>query len=159
MPFPKSAQRKGGKAAASDRQKTIAKQTIMETRPWEKSTGPATQEGLQATTGNVRLEFILRFGCVFESKDSAVKARRAFLSRVLELHQHLKSQNFGVVSCLITETQYNDNKSINTRFSATLRCPTPEGIAIGTQWFSDRTWIQCCPSVSTLKPIQQDPNP
>lgn|GEM_PF-2702827 len=155
MPFPKSAQRKGGKAAASDRQKTIAKQTILETRPWEKSTGPTTQEGLQAVTGNVRLESLLCFGCVFESKDSAVKARIAFLARVLELHQHLKSQNFGVVSCLITETRYNDNKSINTRFSATLRCPTPEGIAIGQQWFSDRTWIQCCPSVSTLKPIQQ----
>ena len=142
MPFPKSAQRKGGKAAASDRQKTIAKQTIMDTRPWEKSTGPTTQEGLQAVTGNVRLESLLCFGCVFESKDSAVKARRAFLARVKELHQHLKSQNFGVVSCLITETRYNDNKSINTRFSATLRGPTPEGIAIGKQWFSDWIWIQ-----------------
>ena len=142
MPFPKSAQSKGGRAAASDRQKTIAKQTIMETRPWEKSTGPTTQEGLQAVTGNVRLESLLHFEFVFESKDSAVKARRAFLARVKELHQHLKSQNFGVVSCLITETQYNDNKSINTRFSATLRGPTPEGITIGKQWFSDRTWIQ-----------------
>ncbi len=142
MPFPKSAQRKGGRASASDHQKTIAKQTILVTRPWEKSTGPTTQEGLQAVTGNVRLESLLRFGFVFESKDSAVKARRAFLARVKELHQHLKSQNFGVVSCLITETQYNDNKSINTRFSATLRGPTPEGITIGKQWFSDRTWIQ-----------------
>ena len=74
MSFPKTAQRKGGRAAASDRQKTIAKQTIMETRPWEKSTGPTTQEGLQAVTGNVRLESLLCFGCVFESKDSAVKA-------------------------------------------------------------------------------------
>ena len=142
MPFPKTAQRKGGRAAASDRQKTIAKQTIMETRPWEKSTGPTTQEGLQATTGNVRLESLLRFGFVFESKDSAAKARRAFLARVKELHKHLKSQGLGVVNSLVTETQYNDNKSINTKFSATLRCPTPEGIAIGKQWFSDRTWMQ-----------------
>ena len=142
MPFPKTAQRKGGRAAASDHQKTIAKQTIMETRPWEKSTGPTTQEGLQAVTGNVRLESILRFGCVFESKDSAVKARRAFLTRVKALHQHLKSRNLGVVNSLATETRYNDNKFINARFSATLRCPTPEGIAIGKQWFSDRTWVQ-----------------
>ena len=142
MPFPKTAQRKGGKAAASDRQKTIAKQTIMDTRPWEKSTGPATEEGLQATTGNVRLESILRFGFVFESKDSAAKARKAFLARVKELHKHLKSQGLGVVNSLVTETRYNDNKFINARFSATLRCPTPEGIAIGKQWFSDRTWIQ-----------------
>ena len=141
MPFPKTAQRKGGRAAASDRQKTIAKETILETRPWEKSTGPATQEGLQATTGNVRLESILRFGCVFESKDSAVKARKAFLVRAKELHKHLKSQGLGVVNSLVTETRFNDNKSINARFSATLRCPTPEGIAIGKQWFSDRTWI------------------
>ena len=142
MPFPKSAQRKGGKAAASDRQKTIAKETILETRPWEKSTGPTTQEGLQAVTGNVRLESILRFGFVFESKDSAVKARKAFLVRAKELHKHLKSQGLGVVNSLVTETRYNDNKFINARFSATLRCPTPEGIAIGKQWFSDRTWIQ-----------------
>ena len=142
MPFPKTAQRKGGKAAASDRQKTIAKQTIMETKPWQQSTGPTTQEGLEATTGNVRLESILRFGCVFESKDSAVKARKAFLARVKELHKHLKSQGLGVVNSLVTETRFNDNKSINARFSATLRCPTPEGIAIGKQWFSDRTWIQ-----------------
>ena len=142
MPFPKSAQIKGGRAAASDRQKTIAKQTIMETRPWEKSTGPETQEGLQATTGNVRLESILRFGCVFGSKDSATKARRAFLARVKELHHHLKSQGLGVVNSLVTETRYNDDQSISTRFSATLRGPTPEGITIGKQWFSDRTWIQ-----------------
>ena len=142
MPFPKTAQRKGGRAAASDRQKTIAKQTIMETKPWEKSTGPTTQEGLQATTGNVRLESILRFGCVFESKDTAAKARRAFLARVKELHKHLKSQNLGVVNCLVTENRYNDDKSINARFSATLRCPTPEGISIGKQWFSDRNWMQ-----------------
>jgi len=142
MPFPKSAQSKGGRAAASDRQKTIARETILETRPWEKSTGPTTQEGLQAVTGNVRLESILRFGCVFESKDSAVEARRAFLARVKELHQHLKSQNLGVVNCLVTETRYNDDQSINTKFSATLRCPTPEGLAIGKRWFADRTWIQ-----------------
>ena len=142
MSFPKSAQRKGGQAAASVRQKTIAKQTIMETRPWEKSTGPTTQEGLQAVTGNVRLESILRFGFVFESKDSAVKARKAFLVRAKELHKHLKSQGLGVVNCLVTENRYNDDKSINARFSATLRCPTPEGIAIGKQWFSDRTWMQ-----------------
>ena len=142
MPFPKKAQRKGGRAAASDRQKTIAKQTIMDTRPWEKSTGPATQEGLQAVTGNVRLESILRFGCVFESKDSAVNARKAFLVRAKELHKHLKSQGLGVVNCLVTENRYNDDQSINARFSATLRCPTPEGIAIGKQWFSDRTWMQ-----------------
>ncbi|MBC7514916.1 MAG: hypothetical protein H7237_00535 [Alkalinema sp. FL-bin-369] len=142
MPFPKSAQRKGGRASASDHQKTIAKQTIMETRPWEKSTGPTTQEGLQATTGNVRLESILRFGYVFESKDSAVQARRAFLARVKELHKHLKSQGLGVVNSFVTETRCNDDQSINTRFSATLRGPTPEGLAIGKQWFSDRTWIQ-----------------
>ena len=142
MPFPKSAQRKGGRAAASDRQKRIAKQTILKAKPWEQSTGPTTQEGLQATTENVRLESILRFGCVFESKDSAVKARRAFLARAKELHKHLKSQGLGVVNSLVTETRYNDNKSINARFSATLRCPTPEGIAIGKQWFSDRIWIQ-----------------
>ena len=142
MPFPKSAQRKGGRSAASERQKTIAKQTIMETRPWEKSTGPTTQEGLQAVAGNVRLDSILRFGCVFESKDSAVQARRAFLVRVKELHKHLKSQGLGVVNSLVTETRYNDDQSINTRFSATLRCPTPEGLAIGKQWFADKIWLQ-----------------
>jgi len=142
MTFPKSAQRKGGRAAASDRQKTIAKQTILKTKPWEKSTGPTSQEGLQAVTENVRLELVFRFGCVFESKDSAVKARKAFLARAKELHKHLKSQGLGVVNSLVTETQYNDDQFINARFSATLRCPTPEGIAIGKRWFSDRTWIQ-----------------
>ena len=142
MSFPKSAQRKGGKAAASDRQKTIAKQTILKTKPWEQSTGPTTQEGLQAVTDNVRCEIVFRFGYVFESKNSAVKARKAFLVRAKELHKHLKSRGLGVVNSLVTETRYNDNKSINARFSATLRCPTPEGIAIGKQWFSDRTWIQ-----------------
>ncbi len=141
MPFPKSAQSKGGKAAASNRQKTIAKETILKTRPWEKSTGPVTKEGLQSVTANIRFDSILRFGCVFKSKDSAVKARKAFLAKVKELHQHLKSQNLGVVNCLVTETQYNDNKSINAKFSATLRCPTPEGIAIGKPWFPDRTWL------------------
>ena len=142
MPFPKSAQSKGGRAAASDRQKTIAKQTILKTKPWEKSTGPTSQEGLQAVTGNVRLESLLRFGFVFESKDLAAKARRAFLARVKELHKYLKSQGLGVVNCLVTENRYNDDKSINARFSATLRCPTPEGISIGKQWFSDKTWLQ-----------------
>ena len=142
MPFPKSAQSKGGRAAASDYQKTIAKQTILVTRPWEQSTGPTTEEGLQSATGNVRLESILRFGCVFESQDLAVQARKAFLARVKELHKHLKTQGLGVVNSLVTETRYNDNKFINARFSATLRCPTPEGIAIGKQWFSDRTWLQ-----------------
>ena len=142
MPFPKSAQSKGGRAAASDYQKTIVKQAILTSRPWEKSTGPTTEQGLQAVTGNVRLESILRFGCVFESKDSAVQARRAFLVRVKELHKTLKSQGLGVVNSLVTETRYNDDQSINTRFSATLRCPTPEGLAIGKQWFADRTWIQ-----------------
>jgi hypothetical protein len=142
MPFPKSAQSKGGRAAASDHQKTIAKQTILKTKPWEKSTGPTSQEGLQAVTENVRLELVFRFGCVFESKDSAVQARRAFLARVKELHKHLKTQGLGVVNSLVTETRYNDDQSINTRFSATLRCPTPEGLAIGKQWFPDRTWIQ-----------------
>ena len=142
MSFPKTAQRKGGSAAASDRQKTIAKQTILKTKPWEKSTGPTSQEGLQAVTDNVRCEIVFRFGYVFESKDSAVKARKAFLVRAKELHKHLKSQGLGVVNCLVTETRYNDNKSINTRFSATLRCPTPEGLAIGKQWFSDKTWLQ-----------------
>ena len=142
MTFPKTAQSKGGRAAASDRQKTIAKQTILKTKPWEKSTGPTSQEGLQAVTDNVRCEIVFRFGYVFESKDSAVKARKAFLARVKELHKHLKSQGLGVVNCLVTENRYNDDKSINARFSATLRCPTPEGIAIGKQWFSDRIWIQ-----------------
>ena len=142
MSFPKTAQRKGGRAAASDRQKTIAKQTILKTKPWEKSTGPTSQEGLQAVTDNVRCEIVFRFGYVFESKDSAVKARKAFLVRAKELHKHLKSQGLGVVNCLATETRFNDNKSINTRFSATLRCPTPEGLAIGKQWFSDKTWLQ-----------------
>ena len=142
MTFPKTAQSKGGRAAASDRQKTIAKQTILKTKPWEKSTGPTSQEGLQAVTENVRLELVFRFGCVFESKDSAVQARRAFLARVKELHKHLKTQGLGVVNSLVTETRYNDDQSINTRFSATLRCPTPEGLAIGKQWFADRTWIQ-----------------
>ena len=143
MPFPKSAQSKGGRAAASDYQKTIVKQAILKSRPWEKSTGPTTPEGLRVVTENVRLESILRFGCVFESKDTAAKARRAFLVRVKELHKHLKSQGLGVVNCLVTENRYNDDKSINARFSATLRCPTPEGISIGKQWFSDRdAWIQ-----------------
>ena len=142
MPFPKTAQRKGGRAAASDRQKTIAKQTIMDTRPWEKSTGPTTQEGLQATTGNVRLESILRFGFVFESKDSAVKARKAFLVRAKELHKHLKSQGLGVVNSLVTEVWYGHEETINAKFSATLRGPTPEGLTIGKQWFSDKIWLQ-----------------
>ena len=142
MPFPKSAQRKGGRAAASDRQKTIAKQTIMETRPWEKSTGPTTEDGVKRVTDNVRCEIVFRFGYVFESKDSAVKARKAFLARAKELHKHLKSQGLGVVNSLVTETRYNDNKFINARFSATLRGPTPEGLTIGQQWFSDKTWLQ-----------------
>ena len=142
MAFPKSAQRKGGRAAASDRQKTIARQTILKTKPWEKSTGATTEKGLQAVTENVRFETVFLFGCVFDSKVSAVKARKAFLVKAKELHKHLKSQGLGVVNSLVTETRYNDNKFINARFSATLRGPTPEGLAIGKQWFSDKTWLQ-----------------
>ena len=142
MPFPKSAQSKGGRAAASDYQKTIAKQTILVTRPWEKSTGPTTQEGLQAVAGNVRLDSILLFGCVFESQDLAVQARKAFLARVKELHKHLKSQGLGVVNSLVTEVWYGHEETINAKFSATLRGPTPEGLTIGKQWFSDKIWLQ-----------------
>ena len=142
MAFPKSAQRKGGRAAASDRQKTIAKQTILKTKPWEKSTGPTSQEGLQAVTDNVRCEIVFRFGYVFESKDSAVKARKAFLVRAKELHKHLKSQGLGVVNSLVTEVWYGHEETINAKFSATLRGPTPEGLTIGKQWFSDKIWLQ-----------------
>lgn len=142
MPFPKSAQRKGGKAAASDRQKTIAKQTILKTKPWKKSTGPTTEEGLQVVTENVRLEYIFRFGCVFESKDSAEKARKAFLAKAKELHKHLKSQDLGVVNSLVSSVWYGDEETVTSKFTASLRCPTPEGIAIGKQWFSDKTWLQ-----------------
>ena len=142
MPFPKTAQRKGGRAAASDRQKTIAKQTILKTKPWEKSTGPTSQEGLQAVTDNVRCEIVFRFGYVFESKDSAVKARKAFLVRAKELHKHLKSQGLGVVNSLVTEVWYGHEETINAKFSATLRGPTPEGLTIGKQWFSDKIWLQ-----------------
>ena len=142
MTFPKTAQSKGGRAAASDRQKTIAKQTILKTKPWEKSTGPTSQEGLQAVTDNVRCEIVFRFGYVFESKDSAVKARKAFLVRAKELHKHLKSQGLGVVNSLVTEVWYGHEETINAKFSATLRGPTPEGLTIGKQWFSDKIWLQ-----------------
>ena len=142
MTFPKTAQSKGGRAAASDRQKTIAKQTILKTKPWEKSTGPTSQEGLQAVTDNVRCEIVFRFGYVFESKDSAVKARKAFLGRAKELHKHLKSQGLGVVNSLVTEVWYGHEETINAKFSATLRGPTSEGLTIGKQWFSDKIWLQ-----------------
>ena len=164
MPFPKSAQSKGGRAAASDRQKTIAKQTILKTQPWEKSTGPTTKEGLQAVTENVRCELVFRFGCMFESKDSAVTARKAFLSKAGELHRLLKSMGLGVVNSLVvietcyeeetvietwydhekpvTEVCYDEKETVSAKFSATLRGPTPEGLAIGKQWFSDKTWLQ-----------------
>ena len=142
MTFPKTAQSKGGRAAASNRQKTIAKQTILKTKPWEKSTGPTSQEGLQAVTDNVRCEIVFRFGYVFESKDSAVKARKAFLVRAKELHKHLKSQGLGVVNSLVTEVWYGHEETINAKFSATLRGPTPEGLTIGKQWFSDKIWLQ-----------------
>ena len=142
MPFPKSAQSKGGRAAASDYQKTIVKQAILKSRPWEKSTGPTTEDGVKRVTDNVRCEIVFRFGYVFESKDSAVKARKAFLARAKELHKHLKSQGLGVVNSLVTEVWYGHEETINAKFSATLRGPTPEGLTIGKQWFSDRTWIQ-----------------
>ena len=143
MPFPKSAQSKGGRAAASDRQKTIAKQTILKTQPWEKSTGPTTKEGLQAVTENVRCELVFRFGCMFESKDSAVTARKAFLSKVGELHRLLKSMGLGVVNSLVViEVCYDEKETVSAKFSATLRGPTPEGLTIGKQWFSDKTWLQ-----------------
>ena len=102
---------------------------------------------------------------MFESKDSAVTARKAFLSKAGELNRHLKSKGLGVVNSLVvieiyyeeetvtetwydhektvTEVCYDDKETINARFSATLRCPTPEGLSIGKQWFSDRTWLHC----------------
>ena len=52
MPFSKSAQSKGGKAPASDRQKQIAKETIARTQPWKKSSGPKTQLGKVVSSQN-----------------------------------------------------------------------------------------------------------
>lgn len=140
MPFTKSAQRKGGKAAASDRQKTIAKETILRTEPWKKSTGPTTKEGKKAVTKNVRLEYVFRFAYEFGSRDSAQKASTSFVAKAKELHQHLKSQGLGVVNCRAVSVCC-DGKTVTTNFRASLRCPTPEGIEIGKRWFSDKTWL------------------
>jgi hypothetical protein len=141
MSFPKSAQRKGGKAAASVRQKTIAKQTIVKTKPWLKSTGPKTEAGLKVTTENVRCEKVLFYGCSFASKKLSVKARNAFVSRAKELKEHLKSQNQGFLNYLVTEVWYGDDEPVNAKFTASMRCPTPEGIETAKQWFSDKTWL------------------
>ena len=89
---------------------------------------------------------------MFESKDSAVTARKAFLSKAGELNRHLKSKGLGVVNSLVvieiyyeeetvtetwydhektvTEVCYDDKETINAR-------------SIGKQWFSDRTWLHC----------------
>ena len=52
MPFPKEAQRKGGRSPASDKQKAIARQTIQQIRPWERSTGPRSQMGKALSSRN-----------------------------------------------------------------------------------------------------------
>ena len=52
MPFSKSAQSKGGKAPASDRQKEAARATIARTQPWKKSTGPKTRLGKVVSSQN-----------------------------------------------------------------------------------------------------------
>lgn len=56
MPFPKHAHRLGGKAPASDRQKLVARQTIAQTQPWRKSTGPISARGKSIASQNARID-------------------------------------------------------------------------------------------------------
>jgi len=52
MSFPKSAQRAGGRAPASELQKTTARQWALTNKPWLKSRGPRTPTGLAVSSQN-----------------------------------------------------------------------------------------------------------
>ena len=52
MPFPKSAAAKGGRAAASALQKRIAAETIVQSKPWERSSGAKSEFGKAITSQN-----------------------------------------------------------------------------------------------------------
>ena len=52
MPFPKSAQRKGGQRPATETQKMAARRWMHENKPWEKSTGPQSLLGKTVSSGN-----------------------------------------------------------------------------------------------------------
>ena len=52
MPFPKSAQRKGGQRPATETQKMADRRWMHENKPWEKSTGPQSLLGKTVSSGN-----------------------------------------------------------------------------------------------------------
>jgi len=52
MPFPKSAQRKGGQRPATETQKMAARRWMHQNKPWEKATGPQSLLGKTVSSGN-----------------------------------------------------------------------------------------------------------
>lgn len=52
MPFPKSAQSKGGQRSATETQKAAARKWARENEPWKKSTGPQSGLGKTVSSGN-----------------------------------------------------------------------------------------------------------
>lgn len=60
MPFPRSAQVKGGKAPSTESQKAAAKAWAIANCPWQNSTGPRTPEGKAITSSNPERAYFKR---------------------------------------------------------------------------------------------------
>lgn len=65
MPFPKTAQRLGGKAPASEKQKSTSRMCILANEPWKSSTGPRTAVGRCVSSQNSRTHGLYRTLQVF----------------------------------------------------------------------------------------------
>jgi len=60
MPFNRQAQSRGGKRPATATQKQAASEWMLEHRPWEKSTGPVTDQGKAIASFNAHKTYFRR---------------------------------------------------------------------------------------------------
>jgi hypothetical protein len=142
MPFPKTAQSKGGKATASDYQKAIARETILRNEPWQKSTGPKTVEGQDAVTANIYCKQFLKFTRHFVSAEAYTVAKDAFFLKCRVLSERLKADHLGALNYTMTSTHEMGLPDVETVFRVSIRQPTPEGVEMLKKAFSDREWLK-----------------
>ncbi len=100
MPFPKTAQRRGGKHPASEHQKVTARMWTLANEPWLKSSGPKTTLGLCVSSQNSRTHGLYRTFRPLTLAQLETLWRDPFYRAVerrlrqLELKQQQKSINF-----------------------------------------------------------------
>jgi hypothetical protein len=139
MPFPKSAQSKGGKAAASDHQKAIAKVTITQVKPWSKSTGPKTPEGLEAATRNIKQEIIFKHKCRFSDEESFDAAKDSFLALCSEVSERLKTEKLGRLDYTVSSRH---GMSIDAAFRVWVRLKTSDGVELAQRLLREKPWMR-----------------